>query len=286
MVGFLLCFSPLRHYFPINIHRSTSETTYKVLSYNTWGFGTVPAYTDNPIMQYIHRQDADIVCLQESSNSGKQASFDSLFARQYPYIAHAQHKPTSGSLILLSKYPIIKSIPIPFTSPTGNLAHAWLLRTGADSLLVVNCHLQSIGLTEVEKAGFQHIIEGDLSADESKSKALRIIRRLGHSNIIRTEQVYHIALLLRQYADTKTILCGDFNASPQSWAHRVIGKHLTDTHTAAGNGPGISYHHNNFYVRIDNIFCSSHFVPLKCIVDNSITQSDHYPIISWLKLKG
>ena len=81
------------------------------------------------------------------------------------------------------------------------------------------------------------------------------------------------------------ILCGDFNDSPISYAHRTLDKVLTDCYVATGNGPGISYHHNAIFVRIDNIMCSSHWTPYGCKVDRSARHSDHYPIYCWLKRK-
>ena len=75
------------------------------------------------------------------------------------------------------------------------------------------------------------------------------------------------------------ILTGDFNDSPISYAHRRLASELTDCYIASANGPGISYHYNCFYVRIDNIMCSEHWTPYECRVDNTIKASDHYPIV-------
>ena len=81
------------------------------------------------------------------------------------------------------------------------------------------------------------------------------------------------------------ILTGDFNDSPISYVRHRLASVLTDCYVASANGPGISYHYNAFYVRIDNIMCSSHWKPYACRVDNTVKASDHYPIICSLERK-
>jgi len=74
------------------------------------------------------------------------------------------------------------------------------------------------------------------------------------------------------------IVCGDFNDSPLSYAHRVIGKELDDAFVQSGNGFGISYNQNHFYFRIDHILLSKNLESYQCTVDKTIKSSDHYPI--------
>ena len=80
------------------------------------------------------------------------------------------------------------------------------------------------------------------------------------------------------------IVCGDFNDTPLSYTHRVISNGLIDCFVETGNGPGVSYNRSKMYVRIDNILCTPDFKPYACKVDDSIKNSDHYPIMCWLKL--
>ena len=81
------------------------------------------------------------------------------------------------------------------------------------------------------------------------------------------------------------IVCGDFNDSPISYAHRVIGKGLKDAFVESGNGFGISYNQNHFYFRIDNILLSKNLKSYRCTVDNTIKSSDHYPIWCYVAKK-
>jgi len=285
-LGFIVGFGPVRTYTPLNVTHSTADATMKVLSYNTWGFGNFPLIkSDNPILQYIKKQDADIVCLQESNLTEYGVRVvDTLMGCNYPYKDDCNQG--DGGLRIFSKYPIIRKIPIVFDQPSSNQACAWLVRRDNDTMLVVNCHLQSIGITEVEKADFKQMVKGDLSTDSSRIESSKLLSRLGSANAQRAGQVNAVVALLRKFRGKSTLVCGDFNCSPLSYAHRQINRRLNDCHTMAGNGPGISYHLNGFYVRIDNIFCSDDWLPLKCFVDNSISTSDHYPIVCWFKKKA
>ena len=79
------------------------------------------------------------------------------------------------------------------------------------------------------------------------------------------------------------LLCADLNDNPISYCHDRLAKTLTDCYVATGNGPGISYHYNGFYVRIDNVMCSSDWQPFNFKVDRDIAVSDHYPLWGFVK---
>ena len=79
------------------------------------------------------------------------------------------------------------------------------------------------------------------------------------------------------------VAMGDFNDTPISYAHHKICSRLTDCYRATANGIGRSFNRDAIYVRIDNIFCSSHFKPFAVRVDDTVPFSDHYPIIGYLK---
>ena len=66
--------------------------------------------------------------------------------------------------------------------------------------------------------------------------------------------------------------------TPISYTHRVIAQNLNDAFTQSGRGLGVSYNQNKFYFRIDNILISKNLQSYNCTVDQSIKESDHYPI--------
>ena len=121
------------------------------------------------------------------------------------------------------------------------------------------------------------------TADWVETESKKLIDKLSEYAKKRAPQVNAVAHYIDEHKGKSIILCGDFNDNPISYTHRTLAKRLTDCYVASGNGPGISYHRNGFYVRIDNIMCTSDWQPYGCTVDNKIKTSDHYPIICRLK---
>lgn len=278
--GLLAGYSPIRTYWPLNISRDVPAGAIKVLSYNVHGFvaDNPPEDTPNPILDYIINSDADIVCLQEARLND--AILDGVKG-VYDYCDSVIHPGRGDCLVLMSKHPILSKDRIEYKSG-GNLSAAFVVKIGDDTVTVVNNHFESTGISLADRAGFKKMVKGDSNKDTIKAESRRLAEALGKSVRIRAPQVDAVAKNVRE-SKGSVILCGDFNDSPISYAHRTLAKLLTDCYVASGNGPGISYHHNAIYVRIDNIMCSEDWRPYKCKVDRSISYSDHYPIYCWLK---
>ena len=176
----------------------------------------------------------------------------------------------------------MKKERIPFESH-GNIAGAVWLNVDGDTVIVVNAHFETTGLDADDKAHFKHMVKGEYATDSVETTSKLLYTKLKEATIKRAPQAEAVARFIAKHRGTTMICCGDFNDGPNSYTHQTIANKLTDCYVTAGNGPGISYHKGGFYVRIDNIFCSTDLEPLKCIVDNKIATSDHYPIICWLK---
>ena len=106
--------------------------------------------------------------------------------------------------------------------------------------------------------------------EKVKSGARLLIRKLAEASAIRAPQADSIAQEIAASRYPYIIVCGDFNDTPISYAHRVIEKGLNDAFTKSGRGLGISYNQNKFYFRIDNILASKNLKPYNCTVDRSI----------------
>lgn len=281
-LGFVVCYGPVRRYIPFNIKHDPPKDCIKVLSYNVWNYG---AATDrgvpNKILEYIRRQDADIVCLQEASEvQVGAAQVDSLLSPLYQYKDTAC---TKGDWItLFSKFPVRAKEHIEYESKS-NLSCAFTLSVNGHDVIVVNNHLETTGLTKDEKERFGEMVKGDLDGHAAASTSKWLVGHLGQQTRKRAPQAEAVARYISYHQGTPMIVCGDFNDTPLSYAHRVIGKGLTDCYVSTGNGPGISYNRSRIYVRIDNIMCTDDFEPYACKVDNTIDSSDHYPIMCWLK---
>ncbi len=105
-----------------------------------------------------------------------------------------------------------------------------------------------------------------------------MIRKLADAVCVRAVQADSVANVIHRNRTDYMIVCGDFNDSPVSYTHRVVGKGLVDAYAEAGFGPGFSYNQSMLYFRIDHLLVSEKFRVLKCDVDRSIQASDHYPV--------
>lgn len=285
-LGFLVCYFPLRTYLPFNIPKDVPDGCIKVLSYNTLNFGEGKVDDDgvNSVLSYLRKQDADIVCLQEAMPYGPiMEQIDTLLHDQYPYVESVLHPSGGNSVMVLSKFPILSKELLPYRS-VGNLSAVFMLSIDKKKVLLVNNHLETTGLSKEERHEFKSLVKGKMDTGDAERTSKLLWVKLAESTKKRAPQAEAVARFIRQHHGESIILCGDFNDGPISYAHHTVAKELTDCYTATGNGLGISYNRGGFYVRIDNIMCSADWQPYDCRVDNEIAVSDHYPIISYLKM--
>lgn len=281
-LGFIVCYGPVRKYFPINFPTDPPKDCMKVLSYNVWLYaGWENRNKPNTILEYIKQQDADIVCLQESAeNEVGSVQVDSILGKHYEYKDTAKHN--NDFMTIFSKYPILSKELIRYPSK-GNMSCAFKLRVNHRDVIVINNHLETTSLTLDKKELFQQMVEGELGGKDVTRTSKWLISHLAEQTRKRAPEADAVARYIAYHRGTPMIVCGDFNDTPLSYAHRTISKGLTDCYIETGNGPGISYHKARMYVRIDNILCTDDFKPYACKVDHSIKESDHYPIMCWLK---
>ena len=287
LVGFIVCYAPVRVYAPLNINKALPDSTIKVLSYNVWTFKD---WTDvsEPcrILDYLIEQNADIVCLQESGTiKVKRDIINKRMATLYAYSDTVKPSGSTDEITVFSKFPIVGKENINYESKNNHSA-AFRLDVHGDTVIFIANHLESIGLSSDEKKSFKSMMKGKMEKDSVRSESQKLVHKLGMASAVRAPQADAVARYIRDHKGESIILCGDFNDSPISYTRRVIADELTDCYVASGNGPGISYHISGFYVRIDNIMCSDDWKPVRCVVDSKIKASDHYPIICWLKKRS
>lgn len=296
LVAFACCQGQLRAYCPLNLREEEipQQGVIKVLSYNVMGFDKLlkdGSENLNPILGYIKRQDADIVCLQEfrysTNGDPAQLSEEDICSvlKEYPYYAHGgSRKSGRMNLAVFSRFPILSSSNVDYgESMNASMLHELLV--GSDTLTLVNNHLESNKLTKADKALYEEIIK-DPNKNTVSAGGRTLLRKLAEAGVIRAGQADLLAERMAREARPTTIICGDFNDIPVSYTHRVVQGDRRDAYVDAGSGPGISYNQNKFYFRIDNILYSGALRALRCRVDNSIKDSDHYPIYAYLSLEN
>lgn len=282
------CWEAVRTYVPVNPFADEKpEHAIKILSYNTMAFSMGERHTKekpNPTLAYMAASNADIICIQECIWMDKIKKKDVDYAlRNYKYKHyHPIYKGVNG-LGVYSKYPILSATPIRYESHL-NGSIAYQIKVGTDTLLVINNHLESNKIAEADKEAYKKLMD-EPNEENLKAGSERLLKKIAEASVIRSLQADAVAKVIEDFKGQGVIVCGDFNDSPISYSHRVIGKQLDDAFVASGNGLGISYHRNRFYFRIDHIFTSKNLKAYDCTVDHSIKASDHYPIWCYISLK-
>jgi endonuclease/exonuclease/phosphatase (EEP) superfamily protein YafD len=286
LVGFLLTYVPISIYIPLNGPGHDEDATVKVVSWNVCTYGGNFKYENGfaVICDYLKRQDADIVCLQEDVDSWRRFVFQE-YSGKYPYndtLIFQNTKSCMNGVGIHSKYPILRKERIPYESK-NNGSVAFYLKKGDDTLLVINNHLESTHLTKSDRSNYQEMISGNMERDTMRAESRLLLSKLSSAAAKRAYQAEAVHRYIVEHSQYPTIVCGDFNDTPISYVRHTISQGLTDCFAATGNGLGLSFIQKGFFFRIDHIFCSDDFEPVRCEVDPEIDYSDHQPIICWLK---
>jgi len=287
LVALVLAYAPIRTYFPINFSFGSEPPAdcIKVVSYNVCGFGGNYKYEQavDTVAGYLHRIDADIVCLQEDKGGKGGSGFD-MMKELYPYndTIHFSNDAIFNSVGIHTRYPIIRKERLANAS-RSNGSIAYYLQVDTDTILVINNHLESTHLTQNERDRYQEMLKGEVERDSAETEMLAILKKLALRMADRAIQARTVRDYVETHSQYPIILCGDFNDTPISYTRHVIAQDLTDCFVSAGCGFGVSFNLKGFNLRIDHMMCSSHFEPIRCFVDDKMDASDHYPVVCWLK---
>lgn len=285
IVGFLIAYSPVRTYFPLNFGEK-EKPNLKIVSYNTGGYSAdekgVRGGSLKGALDYIEHCDVDVACLQEVTLTEKKRK---LIGNSFPYTSTQYFRYSDSGVTLMSKYPIIRKEMIEFEKGNSQSV-AFFVDINGTEVIFVNNHLESTRLSLKERSDFENMVRGETDRSAAREKSQRLLVKLGSGNAVRARQVKALDRFLAKHKGAPVILCGDFNDSPISYPHYEMSKQLTDCFRESGNGLGWTFFRNAIHVRIDHIFCSSHFVPCACKVDTKVTASDHYPLLCSLKMQG
>ncbi len=294
IASLIICYMPIRDYCPVNIMQDTpSENSLKLLSYNVMGFGSKNSgWEDNAILHYLTNSGADIICLQEAYNISN-TQIQDILHEHYPYISIC--KTAESHLAVVSRLPIVDTLDIDFPESTNHCCMFKVKTDNGDTIAIFNTHLESYHLTATDRDTYDDMLReaagrkehtDTLANGEGWDQAFfTLTDKLEKANVTRSHQADTLAGVINQTREKYIIVCGDFNDTPLSYTHRTLTQNLNDAYTMTGNGPGISYNKNHMYFRIDNILITPNITPYSAKVDNSIKESDHYPIFCYIELQ-
>lgn len=235
----------------------------------------------NRTLQFVLDNNPDIVCLQEIYREAESNVLNittgqrNLRDLRYPWQL-LWHESAVG---IYSKFPM-KEILIG-DDPRMPWAHYKAARVYLmdDSITVINCHLQSIGLDANDKNVYHSLSSARWDVNSVGDISERIADKLNDAFVARAIQ----AEWIRKAVDSiggNVIVCGDFNDVPLSYATRTVkGSDLQDAFTQTSLGPRISYHDNRFYFRIDHVFYRGNFSAYNTRIPSQ-PSSDHYPYLA------
>ena len=261
----------LSRYYKIELDRNY-DTSYKerlyikVMSYN------VREGKSEGLADYIKKHNPDILCLQEIFG------LENIALLQENYKSTKRDGDGVGNQIM-SKYRIIRRGEI---EGLDRKSAVWAdLKIKDDTVRVVSLHLQS---TSIRQEDTQFLEKHEYILDKERDTKLRsIVERLVENNRKRAVQAECVAEFLKSSSHT-TIVCGDFNDVPLSYTYNSIVDGLDDTFSKMAEGFAYTYNTKYRLLRIDNILVSPSVEVVSYEVDNGADFSDHYPVISRVKL--
>ncbi len=279
LVGLFACCFFVRGYFPLNWPSEAPDSpSLTILTYNTCGFGSKVSKDGKGreiIRDFLLGVQPDIICLQESD---KKENFE-------------KNMESEGyESVVTKEFSIYSKLPIIYTDTLalqGHHAHAMraYLQDGQDTIMLMNLHLRSNKFSVQMKEAYREALEQHES-DSIRKGLSPIVRLLTAASPVRAAQADSLTDIIRDWLPRRVVVCGDFNDTPISYAHRVLTKDLKDAFTQSGNGLGFTFHEKGFPVRIDHIlYNDDYWESYETQVRSDITCSDHFPILTKLVKK-
>jgi endonuclease/exonuclease/phosphatase family metal-dependent hydrolase len=249
------------------------------------GFYLMQPYGDNnrdsarlALKNWILNFDADIKCIQEFANIPTSKEFNVLdqLKKRGLYFALSSddpdhHRHWRVGTIIISKYPILKHGDILVSENRFNRIAYADLKVNADTIRIVNLHLESMGIRIANPA--------DMTDPEiAKSQAYTILRKLKVGVFERSKQIRELSEFIEQ-SPYRVICVGDFNDIPYSYNYRRMKKRMKNAFEESGKGFGFTYNGGTLKtLRIDNQFYSSGVRSIGFETLNTIDFSDHFPL--------
>ena len=273
----------------------------KVMSYNVKLFGLYDTnekklrqQKKNKILQFINEEQPDIVCFQEYfyDKSGKLNfnTTDTLLSIlklkkknfHYEYFT-ANRDDLYFGFATFSKHKIIGNgvVEMPDSSVIATYIE---IKHKNDTIRIYNCHLASIHFENEDYEMGKQLIINPINDPKWQKKAKILYEKLKIAFEIRGKQ----AKVLKQHlknCNYYTMVCGDLNDSPASFAYNRVAKGFKDSFRESGNGMGETYLGETFpKFRIDYILHDKAYKSYGHTVHTNISISDHYPVSTWISL--
>ena len=271
---------------------TSPDNSFDVLSYNVRVFNVYPELEQEKpgspalMIDWLSRHPAEIKCFQEFYILPDSQLFNTLdkfgTSQGYKYqLAYEENLKLKGQyfgVAIFSKLPVLASGEFPLNKYWTRRGVYMDVLFEQDTVRIINVHLQSIAIDD----GALYNWDG---VDDTQKKYLQIFNRVKKGYQKRSEQITYLEQFLLKQPNRKTILCGDFNDLPYSYAYRRVKNYFKNAFEEAGRGFGFSYNGKIPFLRIDNQFYSSNLNIIDFKTLSQYTYSDHFPLLGKYELR-
>ena len=271
------------------INISAPARTLNEISILTWNVKNFDLYnwsnnkeTRKLMMNFIEEKNPDILCLQEfyTEKSGEFKNIKEIKKRlgyKYYYFGETfniRNKKRWG-LITFSKFPIKNSGQIKFSKASKlNSCIYTDIEFSKDSIYrVYNIHLQSLHFGDDD---YDYLKELKNEHKPDIKSTLQILRKMKRAFVKRSKQAQLIKTHIKNQ-DKKTIICGDFNDTPSSFAYHLLSENKQDAFKMKGLGFGKTLVNPTPFFRIDYLLFNKQF-SIKNYKKYKVKYTDHYPV--------
>jgi len=259
------------------------KVSFNLSTYNAQGFkiGHQRPSIVGVISDFMKEKMVDVLCLQE-------VDYDSTFtidsiARSFSYLPHyafALSEKPGFHLMILSKFPIIRSTHFHFGHEGNQAMQADLLING-DTVRIFNFHLQT---TNFNQNKFDIIPENWLWHIYGEAEKSTTVYNILHKNY--QKRSIQANFIRKQIKATyfPVIACGDMNSNPSSSTYFQLKGSLKDGFKTCGRGYEYTILGLYRLYRVDYIFHSKDFDGYS-YKSYKMRYSDHKPVIMGITLK-
>ena len=223
-----------------NQKNSTKILTYNVRLLNKYKW-IKENDIENKIYDFLNKENADILCMQEYLNQNIQSKTN------YEFKNYNAKRNDRSNLAIYSKFPHINLVNY-ISKDLSKVCIYSDLVVNSDTIRVYNIHLASNWFT---KSDYMFIKDPKINDPESRKSILNIIKKMKKAYVKRSKQVIEIKKHMES-SKFPVIICGDFNDTPLSFSYNTLKEGLVDSFSKSGKGIGVSFN-KVFGLRIDYI---------------------------------
>lgn len=242
-------------------NEKSENSNLKVLSYNIHNYREGK---DSKLYQFFEKENPDVICLQETYK--KQRDF---IPKGYHFLKHGRVVAIASKHLIINQY-VIKSPKI------GSMESAYFdIVKGEDTLRIFSVHLRTMRIDK-------KLVKKTIETENVEGNTQKILGKLTNGFKYHQKELTVIKKHIEK-SPYPVIVCGDFNAVPESYEYSQMKALLNDSFELGGSGLGTTFHEFKFPIRIDYIWTSQGIGVKSCEVKRE-PFSDHFPVIAELKI--